>query len=196
VILSAGAASERIKSATHRKGGPYVPILLAAVLALISSTVTTRGQTAAAPTAELPAELRIAGAVSSPLVLTVADLKKMPRKTLTVLNPHDKKTEMYDGVLLEELLRKAGVPHGEELRGPAMATYIVAEAEDGYRVVFSLAELDSGILESDVLVADTLDGAPMTAKLGPFRLVAPHEKRPARWVRMLKSITVVRAPAK
>jgi hypothetical protein len=30
--------------------------------------------------------------------------------------------------------------------------------------------------------------------LGPFRLVAPHEKRPARWVEMLKSITVARVP--
>jgi hypothetical protein len=29
------------------------------------------------------------------------------------------------------------------------------------------------------------------ANPGPFRLVAPHEKRPARWVRMLKSIAVV-----
>jgi hypothetical protein len=190
VILGAGPARDRIRSATHRKSGGQLPILLAVVLALVSSTAVTRAQNAAAPAAEL----RITGAVSTPLVLTVADLKKMPRKTLTVLNPHDKKTETYEGVLLEELLRKAGVPHGEDLRGPAMASYVIAEAEDGYRVVFSLAELDSGILDSDVLVADTLDGAPMAAKLGPFRLVAPHEKRPARWVRMLKSITVVRAP--
>jgi hypothetical protein len=60
-----------------------------------------------------------------------------------------------------------------------METYVIAEAEDGYRVVFSLAELDSGILESEVLVADTMDGAPLAGKLGPLRLVAPHEKRPA-----------------
>jgi len=139
------------------------------------------------------AELRISGAVSTPLVLTVLDLKKMPRKTLTVVNPHDKKTETYEGVLLEELLRRAGVPQGEQLRGSSMSTYIIAEAEDGYRVVFSLAELDSGILESEVIVADTMDSAPLAAKQGPFRLVAPHEKRPARWVRMLKSLTVVRA---
>jgi hypothetical protein len=72
-----------------------------------------------------------------------------------------------------------------------MATYVLVEAEDGYRVVFSLAELDSGILDSDVLVADTKDGAPMDAKLGPFRLVAPHDKRPARWVRMVKRVTAV-----
>jgi hypothetical protein len=127
--------------------------------------------------------------------LTVSDLKKLPRKTLSVVNPHNNKTETYEGVLLEELLHRAGVPQGEQLRGPAMVTYVIAAAEDGYRVVFSLAELDSGILESDVLVADTLDGAPLAAKEGPFRLVAPHEKRPARWVRMLKSLTVVTAVA-
>lgn len=75
-----------------------------------------------------------------------------------------------------------------------MATYVIAEGADGYRVVFSLAELDSGILESDVIVADIMDGAPIGGKIGPLRLVAPHEKRPARWVRMLKSITVVSAP--
>jgi hypothetical protein len=141
------------------------------------------------------AELHISGAVATPLSLTVADLKKMPRKTLTVANPHDKKTETYEGVLVEELLRRAGVPQGEQLRGSAMASYIVAEAEDGYRVIFSLAELDSGIEDSEVIVADTLDGAPMAAKVGPFRLVAPHEKRPARWVRMLKSLTVVHPDA-
>jgi DMSO/TMAO reductase YedYZ molybdopterin-dependent catalytic subunit len=129
---------------------------------------------APAQTAAVPAELRIAGAVSTPLVLTVADLKKMPRKTLTVVNPHEKKTETYEGVAVAELLRRAG---------------------DGYRVVFSLAELDSEIVDSDVMVADTVDGAPLSAQQGPFRLVAPHEKRPARWVRMLKCLTVVRAAA-
>jgi len=117
----------------------------------------------------------------------------MPRKTLSVANPHNKKTEVYEGVLLEELLRRAGVPQQEQLRGQVMATYVVAEAEDGYKVVFSLAELDSGILDSEVTVADTMDGAALAEKEGPFKIVAPHEKRPARWVRMLKSITVSRA---
>jgi len=147
-----------------------------------------------AQTTPVTAELRIGGAVSTPLVLTVADLKNMPRKKLTVVNPHNKKTETYEGVLLEDLLHKAGVTQGENLRGAVMATYLLAEAIDGYRVVFSLAELDSGILESEVIVADTMDGAALGAKEGPFKLVAPHEKRPARWVRMLKSITVVRIP--
>jgi DMSO/TMAO reductase YedYZ molybdopterin-dependent catalytic subunit len=139
------------------------------------------------------AELKVSGAVTTPLTLTVADLKTMPRKILTVVNSHEKKTEKYEGVALEEILRKAGVPQGDALRGSAMATYVLAEAADGYRVVFSLAELDAGISDSEVIVADTMDGAPLGDRLGPFRLVAPHETRPARWVRMLKSLTVVRA---
>jgi DMSO/TMAO reductase YedYZ molybdopterin-dependent catalytic subunit len=148
---------------------------------------------ARAQTIPTNAELKISGAVSTPLTLTAPDLRKMPRKTLSVTNPHNEKTEVYEGVPLEELLRRAGVPQHEQLRGQAMATYVVAEAGDGYKVVFSLAELDSGILDLEVIVADTMDGAALAAKEGPFKIVAPHEKRPARWVRMLKSITVVRA---
>jgi DMSO/TMAO reductase YedYZ molybdopterin-dependent catalytic subunit len=171
----------------HRNIAPFISLLLVAMLAqILPSAPKSSAQSSA-----VPAELRISGTVSTPLVLTVADLKKMPRKTLSVVNPHDKKTETYEGVLLEKLLHTAGAPQGEQLRGRAMATYIIAEAEDGYRVVFSLAEIDSGILESEVIVADTMDGAPLGARQGPFRLVAPHDKRPARWVRMLKSITVV-----
>jgi DMSO/TMAO reductase YedYZ molybdopterin-dependent catalytic subunit len=109
------------------------------------------------------------------------------------MNEHTGKEETYLGVPVAELLKRAGVAQGAALRGAALATYILAEGEDGYCVVFSLAELDNGIQDADVLVADTMDGGPIPDKLGPLRLIAPHEKRPARWVRMLRSITVVKA---
>ena len=162
-------------------------VLLAQVVSELSALPRAHAQTTAGPT------LKIGGDVSQPLVVSADDLKQMPRKTLSVLNPHDKKNEVYEGVLVEELLKRAGVPQGEKLRGAALATYLIFEADDGYRTVFSIAELDSGITDSEVIVADTMDGTALPAKIGPFRLVAPKEKRPARWVRMLKSITVVRA---
>jgi DMSO/TMAO reductase YedYZ molybdopterin-dependent catalytic subunit len=138
------------------------------------------------------ARLAIKGDVEKPLSLTLEDLRQMPRKTLKVTNPHDKKEETYEGVLVTELLKRAGVPLGGQLRGAAMATYVQADAADGYRVIFSLAELDTDFQDSDVIVADTMNGAPLDDKTGPFRLVAPHDKRPARWVRILQSLTVVR----
>jgi DMSO/TMAO reductase YedYZ molybdopterin-dependent catalytic subunit len=192
--LSLFHSPEPKEEIVHRNARAWVPLLFAAVVGLLVSAASNVCAQVAQATATV-AELRIGGEVSTPLVLSVADLKKMPRKTLSVVNPHDNKTETYEGVLLEELLKRAGVAQGEKLRGALMAAYVIAEAEDGYRVVFSLAELDSGILDSDVIVADTMNGESLAPKQGPFRLVAPHEKRPARWVRMLKSITVVRAPA-
>jgi DMSO/TMAO reductase YedYZ molybdopterin-dependent catalytic subunit len=164
--------------------------VLALVFAL-SGTLVHAQTPAASSTAS--SELRVGGAVQTPLTLTAEDLRKMPRKTLWVTDLHSQKHQMYEGVPLETILRKAGAPIGDQLRGAAFAIYVVAESEDKYRVVFSLAELDSGMVNSDIIVADTLDGAPLPDKVGPFRIVAPLEKRPARWVRMLKSITVVRA---
>jgi DMSO/TMAO reductase YedYZ molybdopterin-dependent catalytic subunit len=145
-----------------------------------------------AQSASTTAHLAITGDVEKPLSITLDELSRLPRRTLKVMNPHEKKEETYDGVLLTELLKRAGVPQGGQLRGAAMATYIQAEAADGYRVIFSLAELDTDFQDSEVIVADTMNGAPLDDKTGPFRLVAPHDKRPARWVRMVQSLTVVR----
>lgn len=149
--------------------------------------------TPAAQAASGPA-LAVNGDVTTPLSLSLDDLRQMPRKMLTVMNSHNHKQETYEGVPLAELLKRAGMPQGESLRGAAMTTYVIAEGADGYRALFAAAELDSSYQDSDVIVADTLDGAPLDAREGPLKLVAPHDKRPARWVRTLRSITVGKVP--
>ena len=135
-------------------------------------------------------QLRDAAGRAAALLSSLADLRGLPRQTLTVMNEHKKKEETYQGVPLAEILKRAGVPQGSALRGPALAIYVRAQGADGYAAVFALAELDSSVQDSGVLVADTLDGQPIPDKLGPLRLVAPHDKRPARWVRMLRTVTV------
>jgi len=72
-----------------------------------------------------------------------------------------------------------------------MALTVVAEGSDGYRAVFSLAELDEDFAGETVLIVDSVDGQPLGADQGPLRLMIPGDKRQGRWVRMLKSITVV-----
>ena len=151
-------------------------------------------QAAPAQTITGPAEFTIRGDVTTPLTVTSADMKQMPRIVLHVLNAHKKKYEDYQGVPLALFLAKAGLPQGEKLRGSLMTTYVLVEAADGYRVLFSLAELDSSFLDSEVIVADMLDGSPLSGDEGPYKLVAAHDKRPGRWIRMVKSITIARAP--
>lgn len=163
--------------------------LLLPAVCFLSAFLNARSQ--AAPSAN---QLVIDGDVQTPLSLSPQDLAQLPRTTITVSNEHQADKETYEGVALAELLRRAGAPQGAKLRGPAMATYVLASAADGYRVVFSLAELDSDFQDSEVIVADKMNGKPLADKVGPLRLVVPHDKRPARWVRMLESIKVVSVP--
>jgi len=167
-------------------------IVLLAMLFAAMSPFSMAQQPPQAKVASGPSEFTIGGAVTTPMTVTMEDLKKMPRKTVRVENAHAKRTEVYEGVPLSALLQKAGVPQGEQVRGAAMTSYVLVEAADYYHVIFSLAELDSSFQDSEVLVADTMDGAPLSPDQGPFKLVAPHEKRPARWIKMVKSITVGR----
>jgi hypothetical protein len=126
--------------------------------------------------------------------ISQSEFQKMPHQTLTVTNPHTKKQEQYEGVLLRTLLDQVAVPAGEKLRGPEMRDYIVVSAKDGYQVVLSLIEVDPLFQQNQVLVADTLDGKPLDDKHGPLELVVPADQRPARWVRMISKISVHRAP--
>jgi hypothetical protein len=99
---------------------------------------------------------------------------------------------VYEGVLVAELLRRAGAALGAELRGNALATYVLARAADGYQVVFSIGELDPALTANEIIVADTVDGAPLPDTQGPFRLVAPRDRRGVRSVRLLERLELVR----
>src|SRR5580693_4319451 len=120
--------------------------------------------------------------------LKPAELKAMPRTTLTVHNEHSKADETYTGVRVADLLAKMGAPFGKELRGIALSSYLVAVGFDGYEAVIALAEVDPSFHTGEVIVADTMNGQPLDPKSGPFKLVVTEDKRPARWVRNLVSI--------
>jgi hypothetical protein len=121
------------------------------------------------------------------------DFKNLPHKTVIFHNPHTNSDETYSGVPLIDLLAKQGVPHGHDLRGKGLSEYIVATGSDGYKAVLALAEVDPEFHPGDVIVADAIDGKPLDAKAGPFRLVVTEDKRPARSVHNLVSIEVRQA---
>lgn len=144
-----------------------------------------------APPAAAPA-VAIGGEVAKPLRLDSVSLAKMTRVAVEA-DDHGAPGR-WEGVRLIDLLREAGVPNGEVLRGKALALYVRIGALDGYRAVYALAELDAGFRDAEVILADRRDGKLLDAKEGPFRIVAAGEKRPARWVRQVVSIDVLRAP--
>jgi hypothetical protein len=122
------------------------------------------------------------------VTLTLAELKPMPHETVTVHNPHANADESYSGVPLSDLLVKVGAPLGKDLHGEALASYVVAVGADGYKAVLALGEIDPSFHPGEVIVADSMDGKPLDAHSGPFRLVVSEDKRPARSVRNLTTI--------
>ena len=93
------------------------------------------------------------------------------------------------GVWLRDLIAAAGLPVGEAVKGPALIMQVTAIAADGYRVGFSLGEIDAKLGNASILVADACDGKPLAATDGPLRLVVEAEARAARSVRQLVSLT-------
>jgi DMSO/TMAO reductase YedYZ molybdopterin-dependent catalytic subunit len=137
-----------------------------------------------------PATLTVSGDIPSKLTLKAEDFAKMPRETVSVPDQDGTKIQ-YEGVPLREILKRAGAPMEKELRGKALASYILAKAHDGYQVVFTLAEVAPEFANEPILVADKRDGKPLFGYQGPFRLVCPNDKAGARSVRMLETLEIV-----
>jgi len=119
---------------------------------------------------------------------SVSELKSLPHITISVKNVHTDAQETYSGVRVADLFAKLGTSLGKEMRGKAMANYVLAVGSDGYKVIFSIAEIDPEFHPGEIIVADEMNGKPLDANSGPFKLVATEDKRPARWVRNLVSL--------
>jgi hypothetical protein len=130
----------------------------------------------AAATAQSDATLSVTGHVPQPQALKTGDLARLPRA----------KVAAYEGVWLHDILTKAGFAPGADQPG-----YVVASGADGYRAVFSLGEVDPTITDNQVLVADKVNGQPLSGRDGTFRLVSVKDIRGVRGVRQLAKLEVV-----
>ncbi len=166
----------------------FMPTLL---LLLGGGVLSAQTAASPAPPADLSkTSLEIVVIPNHPERLNLTAFQALPHKTVTFHNVHTKADETYSGVPLTDLLARYGAPTGDKLHGKPLSDYIVATGSDGYKAVLALAEADPAFHPGDVLVADTLDGKPIGAKDGPFRLVVTEDKRPARCVHNLVSIEV------
>jgi hypothetical protein len=123
------------------------------------------------------------------ITVTAKTLEGLPRVKAEA-KEHENPAATYEGVTLGAILERAGVPRGEKLRGSGLRAIVIITATDGYKVVFTVAETDPGFNDRLIILADKKDGKPLPEKEGPFRIVVPTEKRPARWIRNVKTIEI------
>ena len=128
----------------------------------------------------------------APKVFGRADIRRLPH-TAAVVKGMDGRSNKFSGVALYDLLAAAGMDLGGEQRPAALTTYLWVEGKDGYRVVFSGAEIHRYIGAGDVLLVDSEDGQAIATPSGTYRLVVAGDKVRARWIRQVRALYVVQA---
>ena len=154
---------------------------------------------AAAPAQERGAvttSLAVKGSVERELRLSVDDLKALPVQRIDDVRsirdsggeaPTAETVRHYTGCLLRDVLDRAKPV--EKKRLDLRKSVVIATASDGYRVVFSWAELYLSPIGEGALVIYERDGAPLGDDEGRIALVSLKDTRPGpRHVKWLQSI--------
>ncbi|MCY7353771.1 MAG: hypothetical protein LH470_01565 [Lysobacter sp.] len=84
-------------------------------------------------------------ALAFPITVSVyaAALAKLPRESIST-RAHGQALRC-EGVSLLAVLRASNAMPAEPLRGAHLARYVLVNARDGYRAIYSLAELDPSL---------------------------------------------------
>lgn len=138
------------------------------------------------------AVLTVRGISAVDVTLTAADIASLPHHAAKVTDAGGNEST-YEGASLSDVMKRAGFDFQSDRHGRGLTRYLLVEAADKYRVVVALPEFDPDFTDRLILVASTRDGKPLSAEEGPLRIIAPDDKRPARWVRQVRLLTVVDA---
>ncbi len=123
------------------------------------------------------------------VVLKSVDIAKLPRVEVKSKD-HDGVESTYSGFELRSILEPLGAKFGKELRGSMIAQFLVITGADGYHAVYSLTELDPNFTDKVVIIADKINGNPLSTKHGPWQIIATNEKKHARLVRQVVALKV------
>ena len=135
--------------------------------------------------------VKVSGEVVTPLEIDAAALHQFTQTTVIRKDKDGKVDHTYTGVTLSDILKKAGVTMEDALKGKNLTKCVMVDAADNYEVAFALAELDKNYTDRLIILADTVDGKPLPAGEGPFRIIVQGEKKPARCVRQVVGLKVI-----
>jgi DMSO/TMAO reductase YedYZ molybdopterin-dependent catalytic subunit len=137
-------------------------------------------------------QVTVSGAVKTPLVLKVDDLKAFPADQIISVTVTrrvgDKETaSTVRGVKLTAVLERAGLASSDQ--NDWKHTAVIATATDGYEVVFSWPELFNTEVGGGAVVVFERDGQPLAEREGRIALASARDlrtgPRSVRWLTRL-----------
>lgn len=126
--------------------------------------------------------VEIVGRPATTGVVTADDLAKLPSVEQDVRYQTSKGEEQgrYKGPLLWSILEARGIGELPGHNAQLQHSFVV-EGRDGYKIVFSVGEIDPDFGNAPIQLATEKDGKPLGAE--GYRLVVPGDKRGARYVK-------------
>jgi DMSO/TMAO reductase YedYZ molybdopterin-dependent catalytic subunit len=142
---------------------------------------------------QLPGDPIVLDVLGTRRVIGPAELQTLPLASVTT--SFGGSPQVFTGIPLVGVLELAGLDSAAR-RGPGLANTVLVEATDAYRVAFGIADLDSAVTGRVLLLAFAVDGRPLPARDGPWRLVAGGDRHARRSVRQVTAVRVIEAPAR
>lgn len=140
--------------------------------------------------------LEVEGALVKRASFTVKDLQELGAVTVDWSDkrgPHK-----LTGVRLDKVLLKLGFTEGPtgpqtdpKVKHQGLRAAVLATAADGFEAVFSVGELLETLGPTQALLVWEMDGQPLPASTGPFRLVVTNDKGQSRSPHQLVSLKVI-----
>jgi DMSO/TMAO reductase YedYZ molybdopterin-dependent catalytic subunit len=138
--------------------------------------------------------LTITGAVERPMTLRLLDLQARPIEPATVemQGPGGAWAPVYFiGVQLWDLLHEAGLKPDRESRNERLAHVVLVTGADGYKIAFSIGELDPALGNARAMLAIAGEkGALGTTEGGMARLILQGDHRQLRSIGNVVKIEV------
>lgn len=165
-------------------------VAAAALGACLTSTATASATpVVSARSAAAPVVVTVRGQVHHRLRLTLTDLGRLPRHTVTVTfqSRSGAQTHTYAGPLLYDVIEKAEPVVRTDVKNDLLRDYVSATAAgDGYQALVSWAEIDPAYEGKQVLLAQEEDGTALTSS--SLVLVVPGDAHGGRYVSGVTSL--------
>ncbi len=171
---------------------------------------------AAAPDAGVPLTLKVEGELIKSASLTVEELRELGAVTVDWVDtraaaecaaPAQKSDagcgHQVTGVRLDRMLLRLGFSEGPigpqanpKQKHQGLRSVVIASAADGFEAVFSVGELLETLGATNALLVWEMDGKPLPARLGPFRILVLTDKGASRSIHQVTRLRVVDLKAK
>jgi hypothetical protein len=165
------------------------------VNAALALFITTMLSACGGSDSDSDSAVAIAGAVDRPGASTLTHIQSLPATTQTdtFAAGSTPQTHTYTGTTQWGLLNEAGIQVDATRKNDVLNKYVLATGSDGYKVVFSMGEIDPdfGNRASIVAYAETTAGvSSLLGTDGPFRVTSPGDVKGGRYVSNLVRLDV------